>query len=304
MRLQPKNVACEEIQDVKSMVTERIKDWHAANRKMPTHVLYYRDGVSDSQYAQVKDKELPQIRAAFEAYAKSLRTDTRFKLTAVVVAKRHNVKMLPDSDDPNYAKQNNGKEKNGNCRPGTLVDTVVTSAYYSDFYLQSHDGIKGTAKSAHYFMLVNEMNFRDTDLQEFTHKLCYTYVRATMGVSYAPPAYYADRLCDRGRCYLRCFLGRQAGPGLFEEHKKRYRDIEESLRKSRLAKYVPLRTASHGGQWLRSEAEKEAEEKDKKTAEEMIKQWTFDKAKEQFYGPDMVPRNPFHSRISQTMFWM
>lgn len=175
------------------MVTERIKDWHAANRKMPTHVLYYRDGVSDSvwdissttreytdkfqQYAQVKDKELPQIRAAFEAYAKSLRTDTRFKLTAVVVAKRHNVKMLPDSDDPNYAKQNNGKEKNGNCRPGTLVDTVVTSAYYSDFYLQSHDGIKGTAKSAHYFMLVNEMNFRDTDLQEFVSSVDFPVLR-------------------------------------------------------------------------------------------------------------------------------
>ena len=24
-----------------------------------------------------------------------------------------------------------------------------------------------------------------------------------MGVSYASPAYYADRLCERGRCYLR-----------------------------------------------------------------------------------------------------
>jgi eukaryotic translation initiation factor 2C len=36
-----------------------------------------------------------------------------------------------------------------------------------------------------------------------THKLNHTYVRATLGVSYASPTYYADRLCERGRCYLR-----------------------------------------------------------------------------------------------------
>lgn len=39
-----------------------------------------------------------------------------------------------------------------------------------------------------------------------THRLCHTYVRSTTGVSYAPPAYYADRLCERGRCYLRKWL--------------------------------------------------------------------------------------------------
>ena len=27
-----------------------------------------------------------------------------------------------------------------------------------------------------------------------------------MGVSYAPPAYYADLLAARGRCYIKCFL--------------------------------------------------------------------------------------------------
>lgn len=183
MRLQPEKSACEDIQDVKIMVKERIKAWQIANRKLPKNILYYRDGVSDSvsgfpfaayeytdwdqQYAQVRDRELPQIRAAFEEHAKSQKMATKVKLTAVVVAKRHNVKLLPESDDPNYAKQINGKEKNGNCRPGTLVDTVVTSPYYSDFYLQSHDGIKGTAKSAHYFLLANEMKLRDTELQEF-----------------------------------------------------------------------------------------------------------------------------------------
>lgn len=35
-----------------------------------------------------------------------------------------------------------------------------------------------------------------------THNLSYVYGRATRAVSIATPAYLADRLCDRGRCYL------------------------------------------------------------------------------------------------------
>lgn len=45
-----------------------------------------------------------------------------------------------------------------------------------------------------------------TDLPSQTHDFCYTYARATKGVSYCAPAYYADRLCDRGRCYLHHLL--------------------------------------------------------------------------------------------------
>jgi eukaryotic translation initiation factor 2C len=162
-----------------------------------------------SQYSQVKDYEIPQIRTAFEKVAKTanMKTPPKLKITALVVAKRHHIKFFPAAAD--------AMPKNGNCKPGTLIDTAITSPYYLDFYLQSHNGLKGTAKSAHYFLLVNEMGLSDTAIQSFvsiippgyerllikpqTHKLCYTYVRATMGVSYAPPAYYADRLCERGR---------------------------------------------------------------------------------------------------------
>ena len=42
-----------------------------------------------------------------------------------------------------------------------------------------------------------------------THEFCYAYARATKGVSYCAPAYYADRLCDRGRAYLRHWLTRE-----------------------------------------------------------------------------------------------
>lgn len=55
-----------------------------------------------------------------------------------------------------------------------------------------------------------------------------------MGVSYAPPTYYADCLCERGRCYLRQFFSPD-GPTKDEWDKKR-REFQAGVRKKRDAK--------------------------------------------------------------------
>jgi hypothetical protein len=39
-------------------------------------------------------------------------------------------------------------------------------------------------------------------LEELTHNMCHLFGRATKAVSLCPPAYYADLLCTRLRCYL------------------------------------------------------------------------------------------------------
>jgi len=66
--------------------------------------------------------------------------------------------------------------------------------------------MKGTAKPAHYFVLENEMKFTPKDLQDLTFNLCHTFGTSTSSVSYASPAYYADKLCERGRLYLQPFF--------------------------------------------------------------------------------------------------
>ena len=43
--------------------------------------------------------------------------------------------------------------------------------------------------------------------------LCYLYGRATKAVSICPPAYYADILCERGRCYLQKYINGRYEPG-------------------------------------------------------------------------------------------
>ena len=58
------------------------------------------------------------------------------------------------------------------------------------------------------------MSLNADELEKTTHNLSYLYERATKAVSYCPPAYYADRLCERGRCYLAKYVSmRGRAPG-------------------------------------------------------------------------------------------
>ncbi|KAI7155980.1 hypothetical protein KC349_g6588 [Hortaea werneckii] len=252
MRLQTSRK--EDISELADMLKERLLDWAFANQKakddplvLPTNILFYRDGVSESQYDTLRRRELPQVQIAYNEAFRYLQrrfpqagatmppdpipspdfsgvdwgrcsrqhrvgtekeADERwaaqiaaqpnnvpFKLTYVVVGKRHNTRFYPD------AKEVQGNK--GNVKPGMVVDQVITHPYCMDFYLQSHEAVKGTGRSAHYFTLQNNMGLSADKLHQITHMLCYAYARATKGVSYCAPAYYADKLCDRGRAYLR-----------------------------------------------------------------------------------------------------
>ncbi|KAF2648958.1 stem cell self-renewal protein Piwi, partial [Lophiostoma macrostomum CBS 122681] len=178
-------------------VCRRICAWSRHNDgKLPARVLYYRDGVSSNQYQAVLEQEVNKIPMAFQAYAvvNELSDPLKIKTTAVIVTKRHHTRFYPKE-------WTDAMDTNDNCFPGTLIDNTVTSPYFRDFFHQTHNAIKGTARPAHYFVVKNEIGVSSNAIQDITQRLCYTYVRATLGVSYASPAYYADRLCERGRCY-------------------------------------------------------------------------------------------------------
>lgn len=92
----------------------------------------------------------------------------------------------------------------------SVVDTGVTEARNWDFFLQSHHALQGTARPAHYFVLLNEIftqefvgpGCRISDhLQKLTYDMCYLFGRSTGPVSIPPPVYYADLACERSRCY-------------------------------------------------------------------------------------------------------
>ena len=240
------------IVDLADMTKERFIDWASKHDgKLPANMLFYRDGVSESQYQTVRDFEIPQLETAYEMAHRFLGGSgpvPSFKLTFIVVGKRHNTRFFTDNtcqgnsfvsdltkwevenweflqpmEDQEFEKKldertgtprtdryrkerNEWTRVNHNLHPGFVVDQVITHPSSNDFFLQSHKPLQGTGRSAHYFVLNNQMGLNSDDLQRVTHALCYIYARATKGVSYCSPAYYADRLCDRGRAWLRDYL--------------------------------------------------------------------------------------------------
>lgn len=189
----------EVVESLEMMVKSLLDSWADGNAgAKPSHILCYRDGVSESQYGELHNKEINAIKSAWDK-AKGRTKATQMKLTFVVVTKRHHTRLYPhvsEHTDP----------KTGNCRPGTVVDSGITSPYGFDFFLQSHKGLVGTARPAHYIVLENGMQFESKPLQDLTNHLCYTYARSTTAVSYVTPAYYADHLCERGKQYLKDFF--------------------------------------------------------------------------------------------------
>lgn len=173
----------------------RIELWQKHNQAQPLeNIVIFRDGVSEGQFSQVLEKELPLIRAACRVKCKTVP-----KLTIIVSVKRHQTRFYPTTT---YELPNNR-----NIRSGTVVDRGVTQARYWDFFLTAHACIKGTARPAHYTVLLDEI-FRAkyeenaaNELEKLTHELCYLYGRATKAVSICPPAYYADIVCTRARAH-------------------------------------------------------------------------------------------------------
>ncbi|KAH8105885.1 argonaute-like protein [Cristinia sonorae] len=183
----------EMIEDLEAMTKSMLEQYMGYRRMVekqkllpPKRILFYRDGVSEGQFRQVLDIELPRIKRACE----SLNIDP--KITIIVVGKRHHVRFFPKTS-------NEGDKRSGNCFAGTVVDRDITHPIEQDFYLQSHAGLLGTSRPAHYNVLYDENNFQADGLQQLSFALCHVYARSTRSVSIPAPVYYADIVCSRAK---------------------------------------------------------------------------------------------------------
>ncbi|KAJ3670135.1 hypothetical protein LUZ60_010459 [Juncus effusus] len=175
------------------MIRELLIAYLKATNVKPSRIIFYRDGVSEGQFAQVLLHEIDSIRKACQ----SLEEGYLPRITFVVVQKRHHTRLFPESHG-----RRDMTDKSGNILPGTVVDHDICHPSEFDFYLCSHAGIQGTSRPTHYHVLFDENGYSADALQVMTNNLCYTYARCTRSVSVVPPAYYAHLAAFRARYYL------------------------------------------------------------------------------------------------------
>ncbi|KAL1701693.1 ribonuclease H-like domain-containing protein [Schizophyllum commune] len=172
---------------IQAYIDARKLEGKTATASKPARIFVYRDGVSEGQFKQVKDEELPKLRAACRSLAVAP------KITFVIATKRHNTRLNPLGN----------KDRSGNAPAGSVIDTTIVDPVEFDFYLQSHAGIQGTSRPVHYWVLRDENQLSADALQHFTYNLCHVYARATRSVSIPAPTYYADIVCARAKTHYK-----------------------------------------------------------------------------------------------------
>ncbi|KAG2144442.1 ribonuclease H-like domain-containing protein [Suillus bovinus] len=202
----PASLRCQ--QSKKEIMLKQLKAYKKKSGFLPERVIVYRDGVSEGQFDTVLEhgSEKDKILDAFKAIHKETKDLAEYQphLSIIICGKRHHARFRP--------KDQKNQSRNGNTRPGTVVDRRITAVHDFDFYLQAHDGIKGHARPPHYTVIYDESGLSTDDIQQGTHTASYLYARATKAVSLVPLAYYADLACERVRCYLDGFLNSEQLP--------------------------------------------------------------------------------------------
>ena len=122
------------------------------------------------------------------------------------------------------------------------------------------------------------------------------------GVSYASPTYYADRLCERGRLYIRkYYLGDD--DDLEADLKDKKKTLEDDLKKKRQAKYGAK-------EHKKTAEERKLEKEHAEHVDKTLKDFVFGKIRDEFCmfkdDPEENLRwqNPYSRKLELTMFWM
>jgi len=166
--------------------------WNHKHNIWPTRIVFFRDGLSEGEFDDVARSELQTLRDTLDrVWLANQNPNKRPKILYLVAIKRHHVRFFP---------QPGGRaDRSGNVPSGFVADRQVTGPRCTDWFLQSHGGLKGTSRPTHYEVIANDMGLGMENIQTLVFELCHNYARATRSVSIPAPVYYADIVCSRAK---------------------------------------------------------------------------------------------------------
>uniref|UniRef100_A0A1I7ZHV2 Piwi domain-containing protein n=1 Tax=Steinernema glaseri TaxID=37863 RepID=A0A1I7ZHV2_9BILA len=90
--------------------------------------------------------------------------------------------------------------------PLTVVDGTVVRPDITEFFMQAHKAIKGTAKMPAYTVIVNELKMTMDEIQSFLMGLCFEHQIVNSPISIPEPVYQADEWAKRGHANVLAFF--------------------------------------------------------------------------------------------------
>jgi hypothetical protein len=181
----------EVIEDMRSMVRDNLINYRTATKELPSRIIFFRDGVGETQFKEVAAEEVKAIKDACEDLSPTFNP----ALVFVLVQKRHHTRFFCADD--------RDADLTGNIPAGTVVDSPnLLNPNLFEFFLCSHAGLQGTSRPTRYVVVHDELKLSADDLQELTYDVCHTFGRCTRSVSIATPVYYAHLAAFRARFHF------------------------------------------------------------------------------------------------------
>lgn len=129
------------IVDLESMAVGLIKKFFKKTKRKPERIIFYRDGVSEGQYAEVCRREIRALKRESHCSQRVLR-DMKLMtiatgacalleptyappITYIICGKRHHIRFFPSTQD--------GGDRSGNVRAGTVIDLDIVHPVDNDF---------------------------------------------------------------------------------------------------------------------------------------------------------------------------
>ncbi|CAJ0593831.1 unnamed protein product [Cylicocyclus nassatus] len=164
----------------------------------PERIVITRDGVSEGQYRMVVEDELGAIKEACEEFGNLHGRESWIPpFTVIVATKRHHARFF--------------KEHHGvvdNPLPATVVDTDVVRNDITEFFMQSHRPVQGTAKPTSYQIIVDENEMGSDEAQSLMLALTFHHQISDAPVSLPEPVYQADEWAKRGKDIWKAYTDR------------------------------------------------------------------------------------------------
>lgn len=188
---------------VKDLVSESLQR-AKVNRQVPGHIFVLRDGVSEGQYKYVVQNEVEQIKKACAAAGGG---KYRPHITVLVATKKHNLRLYRNPKDL----QQGLRVPDQNIPPGTVVDQQIVNPATTEFYLNSHTALQGTAKTPRYNLVFDTSKMTADEMQAVVYALTFNLQIVTQACSLPAPVMIADHMATRGRNNYNARFGDSSG---------------------------------------------------------------------------------------------
>lgn len=163
---------------VSQFLEDAMKAYLKWNKKYPSTIVIFRDGVSDSQMEFVQKYELPGVVEVVEKL-----TSSKTKFAEVIVRKRINDRI--------FSKQ---QGKLWNPPSGTVIGKNIVKANF-EYLIAAQNVTQGTLTPTKYTVIFNNTKFLEDEFWILSFWQCFNYYNWPGPVRVPAPCQYAHKVC-------------------------------------------------------------------------------------------------------------